>query len=87
MMATSAGAKFAPRTGLKITRPACCTTSHGTIPFAVQTATENRSNLAALHSHSLHAFIVAEENRGLAPLPKGPPFSLSSRASLCTFLI
>lgn len=87
MMATPAGAKLATRTEPEITRPAYCTTSHRTIPFAVQTVTENRSNIAALHSQSLNVFIVVKENRGLMPLPKGPPFSLSSRASLCTFLI
>ncbi len=87
MMATSAGAKLAIRTGLEITRPACCTMSHRATPFAVQAATENLSNIAVQQSQSLHVFIVVEDNRRLTPLPNGPPFSLLSRASLCTFLI
>ena len=87
MMAKSTGATLATRTGLEITRPVCCTTSHRAIPFAQQAATVNRSNIAALHSQSLSVFIVVEDNRRLTPLPNGPPFSLSSRASLCTFLI
>lgn len=88
MMATSAVAKVATRTGTEITTPVCCgTTSHRAIPLNDQRTIESRSDLVAMHSQPDIGFVVPAANRESKPQRTGPPFSLPSREGLCTFLI
>lgn len=88
MMATSAVAKVAARTGTEITTPVCCgTTSHRAIPLNDQRTTESRSDLVAMHSQPDIGFVVPAANRESMPQRTGPPFSLPFREGLCTFLI
>ena len=88
MMATSTVAKVATRTGAEITTPVCCgTTSHRAIPLNDQRTTESRSDLMALHSLPDTGFVAPAKSRESMPQHSGPPFSVPSRAALCTFLI
>ena len=88
MMTTSTVTKVAARTGTEITIPVCCgTTSHRAIALTDQRTTESRSDLVAAHSQSDTGFVASAESRESMPQRTGPPFSLPSRAVLCTFLI
>lgn len=88
MMATSTVAKVAARAGAGITAPACCgTTSHRAIPLNDQRTTDSGSDLLAVHSQAYAGFVPPAAIRESLPQRMGPPFSLSSRAVLCTFLI
>jgi hypothetical protein len=88
MMATSTVAKVAARTGAEITTPVCCgTTSHRAIPLNDQRTTESRSDLVAVHSQPGTTLVALAESRESTPQHTGPPFSMPSRAALCTFLI
>lgn len=88
MMTKTLGAKVTRGTNPEMTRSACCSlSSRRAIPVAEQRTTENRTDLAMLHSQTLDAFIVVVEQRELKSLHEGPPAFRPSRTVLCTFLI
>jgi hypothetical protein len=88
MMATSRVAKVSARTGAEIHTPFCYgTTYHRAIPLNDQRTTESRSDLVAVHSQPDTGFVAPAASRESTPQHTGPPFSMPSRAALCTLLI
>lgn len=88
MTTKAPGAKVTSTTSPEITKSVCCSpSSQRAIPFTEQRATENRTDVAMLHSQATNVVIAVAERHELKSPHERPPVFGPSRTSLCTFLI